>query len=180
MTKTIRNSEYCTGESKIKDGKIYFGCTEKLNLESEEVKQYYTCLLWDMDLKESCDTCFFKCINNKNPKMKEARKKKESLDKLIKKLEPDMFLYGITSDQVQNISDKYSKLDKSEDRDLGEQAIAAANIAQKTLSIALSGKPIDLAFFGLYAEQSSREINKLMRKKNKGKKSKGRVRKAKK
>ena len=99
--------------------------------------------------------------------MKEAEDKKRELDKLIKKLEPNMVLYGITSNEVEKISQKYADSQAEGNRDLGEEAIAAANIAQKTLSLALSGKPIDLAYFGLYAEQSSKKIRKMVREKNK-------------
>jgi len=170
MTSTIRESEYCTKKSEIRNGKIFFGCMEKLRQESEPVQQYYKCLLWDMGMEDSCNTCLLKCVNNKNKKMEKSLKKKQELDKLIKKLEPNMILYGITSDEVQKISDRYANSQSGDDSELGAEAIAAANIAQKTLAMAFSGKPVDIAYFGLYAEQSSKSIKKIMRKKNKAKK----------
>ena len=158
MTTEIRNSKFCTKESKIIDGKVHFGCTKKLSLEPEPVQMFYKCLLWDMGQKESCNTCMLSCTNNKNGKFKEAVKKKERLHKLMKSLEPNMVMYGITAQEIEKISDKYVN---SEDNEASNEAIKAAEVAQKSLYAALNGKNIDISFLGLYAQHSSKRIKKL-------------------
>ena len=169
MTSEIRNSKFCTKKSKIINGKVYFGCTQELSKEPPNVQQFYKCLLWDMGLKDSCDTCMLSCSNNKNEKFKKAIEKKRKLHKLVKKLEPNMLMYGINAQDIEKISEKYAN---SEDGEMGDAAIRAAEVAQKALYSALNGAPIDISYLSLYAQQSNKQIKKMALERQKKKKKK--------
>lgn len=165
MTRQVRESDHCTKRASIVDGKAFFGCSESLKAESKEVRQFLSCDLWNMGLTESCFTCELECINNKNDKLKDTLAEKKKLDAVIEKLKPNMVLYGVSAKQVTDISSKYAKrgADGSRDR-MGSEAIRAANFANEALKMILNGKPIDAAFFSLYAKKTSGRIKKLKKK----------------
>jgi hypothetical protein len=166
MTSTVRDSEYCTGEAKVVDGKIFYGCQEKIKSEPKEVRQFYVCELWDVGLKDSCNTCSLECINNKNEKLEEYLKEKKELEALIEELKPNMILHGVTATQVEKISSVYTKKNSSGERNqMGAEAIKTAKFANKALKMAMSGKRIDLALYTLYARNANKNIKKLKDKK---------------
>ena len=97
--------------------------------------------------------------------MKDTLADKKKLDAVIEKLKPNMVLYGVSSEQVATISSKYAKrgADGSRDR-MGSEAIKHANFANEALKMILDGKPIDVAFFSLYAKKASGRLKKLKKK----------------
>ena len=162
MTTELRNSRYCEGTAKIVDNKIFYSCKENIKDEPKEVRQFFLCDLWNLELKESCNSCLLECINNKNPKIQEALGEKKKLDAVIEKLKPNMILYGVSSKEVEQISKKYTEKNADGKRNqMGIEAIDAANFANDTLKAAMSGKMIDIAFFTLYARKKSGRIKKL-------------------
>ena len=165
MTKELRNSRYCEGTAKIVENKIFYSCKENIKDEPKEVRQFFLCDLWNLDLKESCKTCLLECINNQNPKIKDALAEKQRLDEVIEKLKPNMILYGVSSKEVEQISKKYTEKNADGKRnEMGIEAIEAANFANDTLKAAMNGKMIDVAFFTLYARKKSAKIKKLKNK----------------
>lgn len=162
MTKELRNSALCTGEAKVVDSKIVYGCQSALKNEPKEVKQFYSCDLWDMNIKEACNTCMLQCINNKNKEAKSAAEERAKLEGVINDLKPQMMLYGISADEVERISKKYTNEKSSEkEKKLGSEAISAATFANKALKAILAGRQVDLAFFSLYAKKTSGKIKRL-------------------
>lgn len=165
MTTEMRNSKFCNGEAKIVDGQVFYGCKENIKNEPKAVKQLYSCDLWNMGLKESCFTCPLECINNKNENFAKSLEERKQLENIIEDLKPNMLLYGVTADQVQKISSTYTRRSSSGKPDpMGVEAIKAANFANEALKMILSGKRIDLAYFTLYARNTSSRINKLKKK----------------
>ena len=165
MTKELRNSKFCNGEAKIINSKIVYGCQEALKKEPKEVKQFYSCDLWDMQIKEACNTCMLQCINNNGELAEKAAKERAKLEKVIQDLKPQMMLYGISANEVERISEKYTQdTENGTNKKLGSEAINAANFANNALKAILAGKPIDLAFFSLYAKKTSRKIKSLKKK----------------
>jgi hypothetical protein len=164
MSKELRKSSYCSQEAVVVDSKIHYSCKEAIKTEPKEVRQFYSCDLWNLDLKESCKTCKLECINNKNEEIKEVLEEKKKLDSVIDKLRPNMMLYGVSSDQVNNISSKYAEKNSKGKRDpSGVEAIKAANFANEALKGIMSGKMIDVAFLTLYARKTSGRLKKMRR-----------------
>jgi len=162
MTRQIRESQHCNQSATVVDGRAFFGCSESLKAEPKEVRQFFSCDLWNMGLEDSCKTCELECINNQNEKMKSILKEKKKLDAVITKLKPNMVLYGVSAEQVEQISSKYAKRGANGKRDqMGSEAIRTANFANEALKLILKGKPVDLAFFTLYARKASGRIKKL-------------------
>lgn len=162
MTTELRNSRYCEGTAKIIDNKIFYSCKENIKDEPKEVRQFFLCDLWNLELKESCNSCLLECINNKNPKIKDALAEKQRLDDVIEKLKPNMILYGVSSKEIEQISKKYTEKNADGKRNqMGIEAIDAANFANDTLKAAMNGKIIDIAFFSLYARKKSAKIKRL-------------------
>ena len=172
MTTEMRNSKFCNGKAKVVDGRVFYGCKENIKSEPKAVKQLYSCDLWNMGLKESCFTCSLGCINNKNENFAKTLEERRQLEKVIKDLKPNMLVCGVTADQVEKISSKYTRKKSDGKRDpMGTEAIRAANFANEALKMILKGNRVDLAYFTLYARNTSNRINKLkkkMRKKNQG------------
>tara|TARA_A200000159_G_scaffold164928_1_gene197512 strand:- start:670 stop:1221 length:552 start_codon:yes stop_codon:yes gene_type:complete len=161
MTLEMRNSKYCTGKASILDGKIFYGCKELIAKEPLEVKQLMSCEIWDAGVRDSCNTCSLKCVNNKNPNMKKTRLERERLERLIEELKPNMVLYSVTPDEIEKISAKYTeKNSKGEVSKAGSEAISAANIANYALKKALEGRPVDPAMLSLYIRRASSRIKK--------------------
>ena len=161
MTSEMRNSKFCTGKSKIIDGKIFYGCKEAISKEPIEIKQLMSCEVWDAGIKESCNTCALKCVNNKNPNMQRTKAEREKLERLIEELKPNMMLYTVTADEVEKISAKYTeKNSKGERSKAGADAIAAAHVANEALKMAMKGQRVDLAYLTLYARKMSGRIKK--------------------
>ena len=168
MTATVRDSEYCTKEARVVGDTIFYGCKELLREQPKELRQFYVCDLWDVGLKDSCNTCKLACVNNKNEKIKETLKKEKELEKLIKDLTPHMVLRGVTPQEVKRISSTYTKKDADgKASQLGGEAIRAAKFANEALGLAVSGKRIDLAFYSIYARKANARIKKLKNKKKK-------------
>lgn len=162
MTTSLKNSKHCKGYANIVDNTIYYSCKESLKQEPKEVRQFLTCELWNLELKESCKSCLLECTNNQNPKIQTALEEKKKLDKVIEKLKPNMVLYGVSSKQIEQISKTYTqKKSDGKKSQMGSEAIEAANFANETLKAMLSGKLIDVAFFSLYARKKSGKIKKL-------------------
>jgi hypothetical protein len=165
MSTEMKNSKYCTGKARIVDGRIFYGCKESISGEPLEVRQFFSCELWDAGLKESCLTCPLACVNNKNKNFAQTAEERERLEKLIKELRPNMVLCGVTADQVQSISSKYTKKNSEGKRDpLGREAISAASFANDALKLILQGKRVDLAYYSLYARKASGRIKKMKKK----------------
>lgn len=161
MTEEMQNSKFCTGKSKIIDGKIFYGCKEAIANEPVEVKQLMSCEVWDAGIKDSCKTCSLKCVNNENPNMEKTKQERERLERLIEELKPNMMLYTVTADEVERISAKYTeKNSKGERSQAGTEAIAAAHIANEALKMALNGGRVDMAYLALYARKISGRIKK--------------------
>lgn len=173
MTTELRNSKHCKGYANVVDNNIFYSCKESLKHEAKEVRQFLTCDLWNLELKESCKTCLLECTNNQNPKIQVALEEKKKLDEVIEKLKPNMVLYGVSSKQVEQISKQYTQR-KSDGKknQMGLEAIDAANYANETLKSMMSGKMIDVAFFSLYARRKSKKIRQLQSKLKNHKKSK--------
>jgi len=162
MTTELRNSKHCKGYANVVDNNIFYSCRESLKDEAKEVRQFLTCDLWNLELKESCKTCLLECTNNQNPKIQVALEEKKKLDEVIEKLKPNMVLYGVSSKQVEQVSKQYTQRKYDGKRDqMGSEAIEAANFANETLKAMLNGKMIDVAFFSLYARKKSGKIKKL-------------------
>ena len=156
MTKAMKTSAFCTGKSRILDGQIIFGCTQALAGQPKEMVALMACDLWDMGLEESCIKCPLECINNKNPNVSKTAEERKKLAKLIEQLKPNMILYGITPEQVEKITNTYSKKESSNSaNEIGKEAIKIASFANETLKSILSGHRVDLAFFTLYAKRYS-------------------------
>jgi hypothetical protein len=165
MSRQIQDSNHCNKKASIVDGGVFFGCKESLKKEPKEVRQFFACDLWNMGLTESCDSCELECINNKNEKMKAVLAEKKKLDLVIDKLKPNMMLYGVSAKQVEDISSKYTKKGASGKKDrMGSEAIRAAGFANEALKMILNGRPIDAAFFSLYAKKTSGRLKKLKKK----------------
>jgi len=165
MTKQTREGSHCNQKAAIVDGRVFFGCNESLKLEPKEVRQFFSCDLWNMGLEESCLTCELECINNKNEKMKDTLSEKKKLDNVIERLKPNMVLYGVSAEQVTKISSKYAKRGADGSRDkMGSEAIKHANFANEALKMILKGNPIDAAFFSLYAKKASGRLKKIKKK----------------
>ena len=110
MTAEMQKSKFCTGKAKVIDGKIFYGCKEAIAREPVEIKQLMSCEIWDAGVKDSCQTCPLKCVNNKNPNMQKTKEEREKLERLIEELRPNMMLYTVTADEVEKISAKYTCL----------------------------------------------------------------------
>jgi hypothetical protein len=165
MTTEMRNSSFCNGKAKVVDGQIFYGCQENIRNEEKAVKQFYSCDLWNMGLKESCFECPLECINNKNENFAKILEQKKQLDKIVDELRPNMLLYGVTSDQVENISSKYTKKNSDGRPDpMGVEAIKAANFANEALKMVLKGRRVDLAFYTIYAQRTASRVRKLKKK----------------
>lgn len=168
MTSEMRSSKFCNGKARVVDGSVFYGCNESIKNEEKSVRQFYSCDLWNMDLKESCLTCPLECINNQNEGFARVLEEKKKLDKVIDNLRPNMLLYGVTAGQVEGISSKYTKKQSDGKRDkLGSEAISAANFANEALKMILNGRRIDLAYFALYAKKKSGRIKRLSKGKKK-------------
>tara|TARA_B100000131_G_scaffold297792_1_gene316868 strand:- start:2401 stop:2961 length:561 start_codon:yes stop_codon:yes gene_type:complete len=162
MTNTIRESDYCNKQAKVVDGSVFYGCSEALKSEPKEVRQFYSCDLWNMGLEDSCNSCELICINNKNKNLTKVLKEQKDLENLIKDLSPHMVLHSVTPQQVNKISSTYSKKNsKGERNKMGAEAIKIANFANEALKLASNGRRIDLAFYSLYARRASARIKKL-------------------
>lgn len=172
MTKELRESDYCQREATVIDGTVYYSCKEALKHEPKEIRHFYSCELWNLDLKESCNTCVLECINNKNDKLKNALEEKKKLDAVIEKLKPNMMLYGVSADQISKVSKTYTKKSIDNKKNIaGREAIEAANFANEALKSAMKGEMIDVAFLSLYARRTSGRLKKLAGKKRGKKKS---------
>jgi len=165
MTTVMREGEFCNGKAKIVDGQVFYGCQENIRKEKKDVKQFYSCDLWNMGLKESCFTCPLECINNKNEDFIKILEEKRQLEKIVEELRPNMVLCGITADQVEKISSKYTRNKSNGKPDpMGTEAIKAANFANEALKMAIKGKRIDLAFYSLYARRAAARVKKMKKK----------------
>ena len=165
MTRELRESDYCQKEATVIDSTVYYSCKEALKHEPKEIRHFYSCELWNLDLKESCNTCVLECINNKNKRLSNALEEKKRLDQVIEKLKPNMVLYGVSSDQVSKISKTYTKKSIDNKKNIaGREAIEAANFANEALKAVLKGKMIDVAFLTLYARRTSGRLKKLTKK----------------
>jgi len=172
MTSEMRNSKYCNGEARIVDGDIFYGCSEAIKSEPESEKLFFGCKLWDMGLKDSCDTCKLPCKNNANKNFKRIAEQKRELRVLIDDLRPNMMLYGVSANQVEKISEVYTKKGSDGEVDeIGAEGIRIANNANKLLRMAMDGKMVNPSFVGAYSKYSQGRLKKLIdKKKNKKKK----------
>ena len=96
MTSTLRDSEYCSKEAKVIDGKLSFGCQEALNKEPMSIRYLYECNYWDMDMRDSCNTCPLECVENKNKDMKELKRQADKINRISQTLAPGMGMAGIS------------------------------------------------------------------------------------
>ena len=165
MTSEMQNSSFCTGKSKIIDGKIYYGCKEAIAGQPVEVKQLMSCEVWDAGVRDACVTCPLKCVNNTNPNLQKTKEEREKLEKIIEELKPNMILCNVTADDVEKISRRYTeKTSKGERSQVGSEAINAANFAHQALKMALKGHRLDIAYLTLYARGFSGRLKKRKKK----------------
>jgi hypothetical protein len=172
MTSEMRNSKYCNEEARIVDGDIFYGCSEAIKSEPESEKLFFACSLWDMGLKDSCNSCRLACKNNDNKEFKKIAAQKKELRVLIEDLRPNMMLYGISANQVEKISNVYTKKGADGEVDqIGAEGIRIANNANKLLRMAMDGKMVNPSFVGAYSKYSQGRLKKLIDKKRKEDKS---------
>ena len=165
MSNELRNSTFCEKTASVVEGKIFYSCRENLIGQNKDVLQFYSCDLWNLGLEDSCNSCKLECINNKNDNLKDTLEERRKLESVIDKLRPNMMLYGVSADQVEGISSKYTEKNADgKKNEAGREAIQAANFANETLKAMMSGKVIDVAFFSLYARKASGRIRRLKKK----------------
>jgi hypothetical protein len=164
MTSAIKSSKFCTKSATITEDGIRYDCAKEMSSLSKEEIQFFTCELWDLGLKDSCNTCNLKCVNNKNPEFQKTLNERKKLEGLIETLKPNMFLYGVSADQVEKISNTYTKNGGS---NLGNEAIKIAKFANQALESILTGKNINLSYFTLYAQRTAALANQLKNNKKK-------------
>lgn len=152
MTALIRESKFCNQSAEIAGETVKYGCVSNMSGLTKEEAQYLSCELWDLGLKESCNTCQIVCVNNSNPDFSKTLEDRKKLEKLVQNLKPNMMLYGVSADQVEQISKKYTGNGGSE---IGKEAIKMAEFANSALGAILSGKNVDLSFFTLYAKRAA-------------------------
>lgn len=152
MTSAVRESEFCNQSAEMSGDSIRYGCSINMSGISKERLQFLSCELWDLGLKDSCNTCNLKCVNNQNPDFSKTLEERRKLEKLVDTLKPNMFMYGISADQVDKISKTYTD---NGGNSLGKEAIKVAGFANNALSAILSGKNINLSYFTLYAQRAA-------------------------
>lgn len=159
MTSEMRSSKYCNEEVRIVDGNTFYGCKEAIKSEPEEVRFFYECKLWDMELKESCKTCTLPCKNNANDAFQKTKEERRRLKNLIEELRPNMIMYGVSAGQIEEASKVYTKKGPDgEPNILGREGIKIAGDANKLLRMAVEGKHINPAYIGAYARRAIRAI----------------------
>lgn len=161
MTTEMRNSKYCNGRAKVVGSKVFYGCQENIEPEPIEIRQFYSCDLWELGLEDSCYSCILKCKNNKNKNFEKILGQKKQLEKIVDDLRPNMLLCGVTAGQVEKISNQYTKKNSDGKVDpLGTSAVQSATFANGALKMVLEGKRVDLAFYTLYARRMSARVKR--------------------
>ena len=161
MTSTLRDSEYCSKKAELVDDKLVFGCQTALSMEPKSIRYLYECDYWAMNMKDSCKTCPLECVENKNAGLSELKKQAEKINRISETLGPGMGMAGISGNDIQNISDIYSK-EKADP--IVKQALDIADFTSFIFNSAMNGKMIDPVFMQEYARHAIKNMEILEKK----------------
>jgi len=155
-TKEMRFSKFCGQTAELVDGKIIYSCDIAYASESETVKNLLDCQLWDNDLKDSCNTCPLRCINNKNPELMISVKASMELKALLDSLKGSMVLYGVDQKTIESISSDYKKNKDTNTKN----AIDAAKLSNESIKLIQKGKHVDIAYLSIASSILLKKIKK--------------------
>ena len=161
MTRQLRESKLCTGKAKIINGNIVFGCQSKLSISPTELKNYYKCNYWDMELFDACSSCGLSCPKNKSENLQNVGEQREKIKTLMEDMNPLVASFGMSPRQAEEISRKFKQIEGSKtDEVYSDVAIEAAEFAKTVLEGVTSGKNIDVNFFKAYTNNMIDKLNR--------------------
>jgi hypothetical protein len=152
MAKQLKCSSHCKETFKVVEQEVIFSCQE--TLITEEDKNFFNCVFFDMGLLDQCQKCYLKCKNNTNPELKKQEKIKSDMNKIIKKLPMG---YGVSYDSAESIVNKMKESNINEKQ---SDALQAASFSGTLLNKVMSGKHIDLSELKIIKQYMSKKILK--------------------
>jgi len=152
MTNQLKCSSHCKETFKLEKEEIIFSCQESLG--TEEDKNFFNCIFFDMNILSQCQKCYLKCKNNTNPELKSREKIKNDMNKIISKLPMG---YGISYEYAKNITDQMKEMNIDQTQ---SDAIKVASFSGTLLNKLMSGKHIDLSELSIIKKYITKKILK--------------------
>lgn len=160
-TSQIKESDYCTGEYQIIDGKIIFGCEKSLLNLSNVEKNFLTCSFFDLGIKEQCQICPLSCKENLNPAIKKMESAKENVSHILNSLGPLAGMMGVNPSEIKKA---FNTLDSAEINTNTsaeiEETVKLANYARDVLTSIMSGKQVNIVEFKKVKEEIEKKYKK--------------------
>jgi len=158
-TAQMRVSKYCTGEATISDGKILFGCDEKISCSSAKEINFNNCLFWDAGIDTQCISCNLVCDKNKNENIKNIKSQKDIIKSMLDVFGPMAAMNGQSTKNINDMSGKLND-DNFNPNNLAE-VVQITNYAKTLLEAVVSGKKVDLAEFNSVKDHVIKKYKKI-------------------
>jgi|10_taG_2_1085330.scaffolds.fasta_scaffold142005_2 hypothetical protein len=160
MTRQIRESQLCSGKAKVVNGNIIFGCQERLSISPIELKNYYKCNYWNMEIFDACLSCPLSCPKNESTNLDHVSEQRAKIKKIMEDINPLIATFGMSPRQAEEISKKYKQIESDKtDKVYSDAAIEAAEFAKVVMEGVTSGKNIDINFFKAYTNNMIDRLN---------------------
>ena len=160
-TKQLKESQYCTGQYKIIDGKILYGCDELLKVKEQKDINFFTCNFYDLDLVDNCKTCQLYCKDNKNPNTRKAEDAIKNISGILNSLGPLASFAGMDQSEIKKAADQLNsgQINTNTSTEI-EETIRLTNYAKNILNSVMSGSSVDIVEFRRIKEEIEKKYKK--------------------
>ena len=138
MTKAVRESGFCIGESYFEKGKVIWGCQKGLEEISKTQRTWMECETWDAEVFEACESCPLICDKNKRKKTQ-----RKEIEAALSQIKVTAAGFGISAEQIERISEAYSNVNSVDKEQL--DALKSAKIANDAIQSISNGKVVDIS-----------------------------------
>ena len=160
-TSQLKNSQYCTGEYEVADGKIVFGCDKNIQVAAGSEKNFLTCNFFDFGIKDQCNICPLSCKENLNPSIKKMESAKKNVSQILNSLGPMAGVMGVNPSEIKKAFDTLDSVEINTNTSAEiEESVKLANYARDILTSVMSGKQINLVEFKKVKEEIEKKYKK--------------------
>lgn len=160
-TKQIRDSEYCTGFCTIDGLEIRYDCESKISKLDIDKKNFLSCGIWDMGIRDNCKICPLECSENKNPTIQKTKDTMKNVSNILNSLGPLMKDSGIDPSTIYKAQSTLNSNDiNTNNYDEIQEAVKLTNYAKDVITSLMTGKEVNISEIKLIKERLEKKYKK--------------------
>ncbi len=160
-TSQLKDSEFCTGFCTVEGGMVIYDCDIKIKNMHNDEKNFLSCGIWDMGVRDNCSICPLECKENKNPIVQKTKNAMKNMSAILSSLSPIMSETGI---DINSISKAKSMMESGEINTNNykeiEEAVNLTNYAKNVINSIMNGKGANISEIKLIKESLEKKYKR--------------------